>query len=602
MTRLQTLGPIRVGCLAAAGLVLALPGAGAAPSLPEIPYPAIESLEPPDRALIESARTILDERLAAGERSSAALAESFGALGRLYLLHDQPQAGEIALANATRLAPERFEWWYFLGVLRQREGRLEAAEEAFSRAIDREPEDLAARVRIGQVELTAQQIDAAKESFEVALVLDEGCAAAWYGLGRIAAAGGASVVAIERFERALELQPTATAIHHPLGLAYRDVGDLDRARRHLAANRHEGVRVVDPLMDALNAELRGSRALLKAGNRAADQGRDDLALAYYRQAEVANPEDPLVVYNLAWLQARSGRRGAAIAGFERALELDPSYRDAHYNLATTLTEEGRLAAAAEHYEAAYRIDPLDHDARLDWAVSLARSERYEEARRELDAIVAELPGSEVETLGRARLARAQLAARVGDVEVAIGDYEAALTAGEGDAETRRRLAGLLGRVGRYEAAAEQFGVIVTAAPADVEAHVGRVMALLLSGDDAEALEAAGAGLEVAPGAVAIAHLLARILVASSDPAVRDGDEGLRLAGEVFRAAQNPDHAETLAMALAETGRFEDAVEWQGRVLVELEREGAAPARLEIVRHRLAGYARGEPVRSPWDGV
>ena len=51
--------------------------------------------------------------------------------------------------------------------------------------------------------------------------------------------------------------------------------------------------------------------------------------------------------------------------------------------------------------------------------------------------------------------------------------------------------------------------------------------------------------------------------------------------------------ETVAMAFAETGRFEEAVTWQREVLAAAER-GGAPASIEVLRRHLALYERGEP--------
>ncbi len=62
--------------------------------------------------------------------------------------------------------------------------------------------------------------------------------------------------------------------------------------------------------------------------------------------------------------------------------------------------------------------------------------------------------------------------------------------------------------------------------------------------------------------------------------------------------QTLDHGETIGMALAELGRFEDAAEWQGRIVADAERQGLNEL-LPSLRARLFQYQRQEPVRAPW---
>ena len=59
-----------------------------------------------------------------------------------------------------------------------------------------------------------------------------------------------------------------------------------------------------------------------------------------------------------------------------------------------------------------------------------------------------------------------------------------------------------------------------------------------------------------------------------------------------------DHAETVAMAWAELGNFEEAIAWQNRAL-DLGTEREPTTELDLARRRLALYQRGEPCRAPW---
>ena len=94
------------------------------------------------------------------------------------------------------------------------------------------------------------------------------------------------------------------------------------------------------------------------------------------------------------------------------------------------------------------------------------------------------------------------------------------------------------------------------------------------------------------------HLLARLLVASPVAEVRDGPRGLDLAMAALRQGQSTEFAQTVAMAYAELGRFDEAVSWQRRVIEEVHR-GGSPEQEAAARRLLAHYERDEPCRAPW---
>ena len=67
---------------------------------------------------------------------------------------------------------------------------------------------------------------------------------------------------------------------------------------------------------------------------------------------------------------------------------------------------------------------------------------------------------------------------------------------------------------------------------------------------------------------------------------------------MFEDYRRPEFAETLAMALAEVGRFEEAVLVQRQVLTEIEPRGDT-SQLAKARRWLESYEAGRAVRAPW---
>ena len=72
-----------------------------------------------------------------------------------------------------------------------------------------------------------------------------------------------------------------------------------------------------------------------------------------------------------------------------------------------------------------------------------------------------------------------------------------------------------------------------------------------------------------------------------------------IASKLIDAMPSTHHAETMAMALAELGRFEDAVKMEEQAIAGMESAGVTGPDLDEARLRLEQYRRSEPVRAPW---
>ena len=570
----------------------AFQGAPAASPLPEV---ALEGMDPAVRDQLEAARAQLDHLVANPDTDPVALSDAYGRAGRFYQLYDLPEPAEAAYRRALELTPDDFRWLYHLGVLQQDGQRLEDARRALESARAARPTDGPTRLRLGQVELARNRLDEAERWFLQTLELPGTAAAAAYGLGQVALLRRDPATAVDRFRQALELQPSATTAHYQLGLAYRALGEIDLARRHLAIVGRREVAFDDPLRQNLSALVAGAGALIARATDYRANGELKLAAESLRRAlEIAPedlaiwrvlvstltqagdldsamlemrallaryPDDASTHYDLGTALGRRGDTARAIEHLERATEIDPGYADAHFNLASLLEDLGQLSAAEERYSRAAALGPHDSEARVRRAGLASRLGRADEAAAELEAIVA------VEPENRAAVAL---------------------------------LATVLGRAGRFADAAHRYSHAITLDPADDELWFGRAIALLLAERYAEARDHLESAAERYPESPRFAHLLARLLATSPDPEVRDGPRALTLATQALEQRQSLDHAETVAMALAELGRFPEAADLQRRILQGAEASGATQL-LPALRSRLQGYERGEPCRAPWAG-
>jgi tetratricopeptide (TPR) repeat protein len=540
--------------------------APAAGSLGAIPEPVLEGFEDVVREQLVESRGAVEQMLADGSQRADAY-EALGTLCLLYLRYELMDSAEPCLRLIRTHQPRDFRWPYYQTILYVRDGELDEARASVEAALALRPDDVPALLRAGDLYLRREETEQAASAFAAALERDPASSAARFGLGRIAAASGDDRAAAAHFEAALAGQPEGSVVHYHLGMAYRALGDLERARTELAMNRQQAIAFRDPLRSSLDALSVSQRALFIRGVDARGRGRPDLAIDLFEQVLAADPDHAEAHYNIARALIEVDRASDAEAHLRRAIEIRPDFADAQFNLAVLLGRRGAADEAARHLERAAELDPEDLPTRVLWARLLAQRGESERAIVELERVLA--------------------------LDAAAPGARPALVAIEAD------FARQLARRGDFAAAAERFVRLVDLSPDDAEAHLGRGMTLVLAGSYQRAREALEASAGRFPDQAPLADLLARLLATCPEGAVRDGRRAVAIAEQVVEIAPTVDHTETLAMALAEAGRWDEAVAAQRRALSLEKANGQANSDRRL--RRLAFYERREPVRAPWLG-
>ncbi|ANM28870.1 hypothetical protein ABI59_03510 [Acidobacteria bacterium Mor1] len=382
------------------------------------PLPPLEpvSTEGMDAPIAEQL-TGLQERVETlqGEPGSCGeLAEAQGRLGMVYLVYQFDSAAKAALEGAAILNPRDFRWHYYLGRLARRQKRLDDARLHYARAVTLQRDDAAA-IWLASVYLEQGDAETAGRLASTVLSSEES-AAAYYWMGRALAARNAPREALAGYRKARELRPEGAGIGHAIGMAYRDLGDLEKAKAFLAANRPGTLAPSDPHEIELMKLDRGLQGRLKLAKRLLSAGRYDVGETYlrgilqdvpghvaartnlavalnelgrpgeaegiYRELIAEDGGSPAVLYNLALIVG--GRdRDEAIGLLERAVDADPSDADLHRELARLLHGAGRNAEAAEGWQRAVEADPSAPDAHAGWIRSLNAAGRKAEALERL---------------------------------------------------------------------------------------------------------------------------------------------------------------------------------------------------------------------------
>lgn len=445
--------------------------APALPSLAAVPTPSLAGASDSVRARVEA----LLARVERERGNGPALAEAYGELGMLFLHYGFLDAAEPALGNAGRLVPDELRWRYYRAVALEQLGRLAEAADELRGALASREGNLPSVLRLAGILEQLGDSEEARFLYQAALQSPLGKPAGHAGLGRLALESGDARAALEHFETAFEAQPQATALRYQMGLAHRELGQLDRARELLTESDRQEARYPDPLMIqlALQFEDAGSRAA--AAGQAALRGDLGRAAASYREALAQNPDDLQTRRSLALALLEAGERTAAaeefrallerdpddatallelggleiaetgdptrgLPYFERAAAANPDLRDAHLRLARARITAGQLAAAVEPLGQAVRLDPRDDATRVLLARTLLDTGQVEPALEAVRALLAQRPDHFA-----ARLLEGRIHAASDDPAAAEAIFEAQSASPTATAGERAEAYYLLGR-------------------------------------------------------------------------------------------------------------------------------------------------------------
>jgi hypothetical protein len=154
------------------------------------------------------------------------------------------------------------------------------------------------------------------------------------------------------------------------------------------------------------------------------------------------------------------------------------------------------------------------------------------------------------------------------------------------------------RSGEAPEAADVYSGLLELDPSNAPARLGRAFALIRANRHAEAKVRLEDDMLARPTELAFPHALARLLAASPDDRVRDGQRAALVIREVSRTLKNSQVAETTAMVLAEIGAFDAAVQSQEIAIARADESGGAALAADLSA-MLAQYRRGQPSRVPF---
>ena len=231
-------------------------------------------------------------------------------------------------------------------------------------------------------------------------------------------------------------------------------------------------------------------------------------------------------------------------------------------------------------------------AHLNLGEAFQEQNRQAEALAEYQEVLRLAPGREEAYNNIARILNDQ-----GKPAAALEYCQAALQLDSRSAPPHDSVGIVLAELGRLDEALHQFNAALELDPNYAPAYFQKARLLLRLGKDLEAVQNLNQALQIDPDNFQMLIFTARVLAADENPQARNGSQALTFAGRAAALAGTPQAVvlDTLAMATAEAGRFDEAVAIELRA-VELAHMGGQPEDAAAMQRRLTLFQKHQPWR------
>lgn len=274
------------------------------------------------------------------------------------------QAGEI-LKKVLEVAPDSAELHNNLGLVLQRDSKVDEAIEHFRRAIELDPESADLHYNLGNALKDKKQFDDAIQSYQSALQYNPSLTEALNNIGIAFYEKGCFDEAILYFQKALKMREDYAEAYFNMGNAFHKKKQLDRA----VASYRKALEINPALYEAYN----------NLGLIFNEHGNLTEALSNYRKSLQMKPDFAKAYYNLGTVLCKQKKFDEAITSFKRALQLNPDIENAHLNLGIALQEKGLPDEALSSYQKALQQSPDSIDALMNLGIALHKKQRLDEA-------------------------------------------------------------------------------------------------------------------------------------------------------------------------------------------------------------------------------
>lgn len=300
---------------------------------------------------------------------------------------------------------ESAESYNYLGTLYYRQGDVDKAIQAFENALKRSPHHKTAKQNLNQLfrqkalnALKRRSFDEATTYFEKAIRLDPENAITYRIMGDGYALASEFSRAITYYQKALDIAPDDAEARKNLVLSYsnhgvtlRNKGEWDAAIR-----AYRDALALQPTYQLAKTNL--IDVLWQKANARRQAGRSAEAIATYLELQKLHSNDTDIASLLGELYLKVRDYPAAVSAFHKVYTAQPTNDQAPHNLiaayqqyAGALRNQRDYSAALVQLQKAVALFPTNINLRLSLAQAYQHTGKYEQAKTELEQILAQDP-------------------------------------------------------------------------------------------------------------------------------------------------------------------------------------------------------------------
>ncbi|CAG8518103.1 9391_t:CDS:10 [Paraglomus occultum] len=289
--------------------------------------------------------------------------EIWGALGHCYLMMDDLQKAYSAYQQALYYLPSPKEpkLWYGIGILYDRYGSLEHAEEAFSQVMRMEPKFEKANeiyFRLGIIYKQQQKYESSLGCFKYILhnpprPLTE--VDIWFQIGHVYDMQKNYTAAKDAYERVLVESPNHAKVLQQLGWLYHQPGSGFTDQEH----------AITYLTKSISSDDTDPQSWYLLGRCFMAQQKYNKAYEAYQQAVYRDSQNPTFWCSIGVLYYQISQFRDALDAYSRAIRLNPSISEVWYDLGTLYEAcNNQISDALDAYQRAADLEPSNPHIKL----------------------------------------------------------------------------------------------------------------------------------------------------------------------------------------------------------------------------------------------
>jgi tetratricopeptide (TPR) repeat protein len=321
------------------------------------------------------------------------------------------------------------------------------------------------------------------------------------------------------------------------------------------------------------------------------KNKHDEALAAIAKLIEQKPDDANALILRGEVFREMGKTDEAIVAFDEATKLAPESPAPYQHRGEIYREKKEYGKAITEFTKVLELSPGDVLPLVHRAEAYLFDEKLEEALADADAVL------EKQQIVAAHRLRGEILAQLNRLDEAIEEMEQLTKSVPNQPELKIQLAMYYLINKQPREAISEYDDVLLLDPENFLALRSRGDAYLNIGQHAEAIADFEKALKLEPEDTTILNNLAWVLATSPEAKLRDGKKAVEYATKACELTEYklPHILSTLAAAFAESGNFDNAIEWSEKAVAMDD-----PENDEQLEKELASYQKKQPWREKQD--